>query len=45
MGSKPKAPDYKPSETEKQQAAQAQADQQFFEQSYDPLLRKCVMSR
>lgn len=40
MGSKPKAPDYKPSETEKQQAAQAQADQQFFEQSYDPLLRQ-----
>ncbi len=40
MGSKPKAQEYKPSETEKQQAAQAQADQAFFEQSYDPLLRK-----
>ena len=40
MGSKPKPQEYKPSETEKQQAAQAQADQAFFEKSYDPLLRK-----
>ena len=40
MGSKPKAPDYKPSEMEKQQAAIAKSDQEFFEKSYDPLLRR-----
>lgn len=40
MGSKPRAAEYKPSETEKQQAAIAKADQDFFEKSYDPLLRK-----
>ena len=40
MGSKPRAAEYRPSETEKQQAAIAQADQDFFEQSYDPLLRQ-----
>ena len=40
MGKKPKPVQYKPSETEKQQAAQAQADQAFFEQTYDPLLRQ-----
>ena len=30
MGSKPKPQEYKPSETEKQQAAQAEADQRFL---------------
>tara|TARA_Y100000817_G_scaffold262871_1_gene217703 strand:- start:1984 stop:2514 length:531 start_codon:yes stop_codon:yes gene_type:complete len=40
MGSKPKPQQYKPSETEKQQARQAEADQAFFESTYDPLLRK-----
>ena len=40
MGKKPKPAQYKPSEMEKQQAAQAQADQAFFEQTYDPLLRQ-----
>lgn len=40
MGSKPRAAEYRPSETEKQQAAIAQSDQDFFEQSYDPLLRQ-----
>ena len=40
MGKRPKPAQYKPSETENQQAAQAQADQQFFEMAYDPLLRR-----
>ena len=40
MGSKPKPQEYRPSETEKQQARQAEADQAFFESTYDPLLRK-----
>jgi len=40
MGSKPKAEEYKPSETEKTQAAIARSDQKYFEQTYDPLLRQ-----
>lgn len=40
MGSGPKQADYKPSETEKTQAALARSDQQYFEQTYDPLLRQ-----
>jgi len=38
MGSKPKKSEYKPSETEKTQAAIAAADQRYFQQTYDPLL-------
>ena len=45
MGSKPKPQEYKPSETEKQQAAQAQADQAFFESHMILCYAKCVMSR
>tara|TARA_B100001057_G_scaffold344204_1_gene345185 strand:- start:13282 stop:13809 length:528 start_codon:yes stop_codon:yes gene_type:complete len=38
MGSKPKQQDYKPSETEKVQAAIAKADQEYFQQTYNPLI-------
>ena len=38
MGSKPKKSEYKPSETEKTQAAIAKADADYFRQAYDPLL-------
>ena len=37
MGSKPKPQDYKPSETEKTQAAIAAEEQRYFEQTYQPL--------
>ena len=37
-GGSPKQAEYQPGETEKTQAAIAQADQQYFEQTYDPLL-------
>ena len=40
MGSKPKAQDYKPSETEKTQAAIAAEEQRYFEQPYQPLFIK-----
>ena len=40
MGSKPKQQDYQPSEVEKVQARIAKADQEFFQQTYDPLLQK-----
>ncbi|MAS64885.1 MAG: hypothetical protein CL815_06650 [Coraliomargarita sp.] len=40
MGSKPRPAEYKPSETEKTQAALAKSDQQYFEQTYDPLLKQ-----
>lgn len=40
MGSKPKAADYKPSETEKTQAAIAAEEQRYFEQTYQPLFLK-----
>lgn len=40
MGSGPKAADYKPGETEKIQSAIAKADQDYFERTYDPLLRE-----
>ena len=40
MGSKPKPQQYQPSEVEKTQARIAKADQEFFEQTYDPLLVK-----
>lgn len=40
MGSKPKAQDYKPSETEKTQAAIAAEEQRYFEQTYQPLFIK-----
>jgi hypothetical protein len=40
MGSKPKPQQYQPSEVEKTQARIAKADQEFFEQTYDPLLMK-----
>lgn len=40
MGSKPKQQDYQPSEVEKTQARIAKADQEFFQQTYDPLLQK-----
>ena len=39
MGSKPKPQQYQPSETEKIQAAVAQADARFFERNYDSLLK------
>jgi len=38
MGSKPKKSEYKPSETEKTQAAIAKADADYFSKTYDPLL-------
>lgn len=38
MGSKPKQQEYKPSETEKTQAAIAKADADYFAKTYDPLL-------
>jgi hypothetical protein len=38
MGSKPKQSEYKPSETEKTQAAIAKADADYFAKTYDPLL-------
>ena len=38
MGSKPKQSEYKPSETEKIQAAIAKADADYFAKTYDPLL-------
>ena len=38
MGSKPKAQDYQPSEVEKVQAAIAKADQDYFQQTYNPLI-------
>ena len=38
MGSKPKQQEYKPSETEKTQAAIAKADADYFARTYDPLL-------
>ena len=37
-GGSPKQSEYQPGETEKTQAAIAQADQRYFEQTYDPLL-------
>ena len=37
-GKSPKPAEYKPSETEKIQAAIAKADQDYFQQTYDPLL-------
>ena len=40
MGSKPKAEEYKPSETEKTQAAIAAEEQRYFEQTYQPLFIK-----
>ena len=40
MGSKPKPQDYKPSETEKTQAAIAAEEQRYFEQTYQPLFIK-----
>lgn len=40
MGSGPKAADYQPGETEKIQSAIAKADQDYFERTYDPLLRE-----
>jgi hypothetical protein len=40
MGSSPKQQDYQPSEVEKVQARIAKADQEFFQQTYDPLLQK-----
>tara|TARA_Y100000361_G_C11137508_1_gene332938 strand:+ start:524 stop:1198 length:675 start_codon:yes stop_codon:yes gene_type:complete len=40
MGSKPKKSEYKPSETEKTQAAIAAADERYFRQTYDPLLQE-----
>ena len=40
MGSKPKPQQYQPSEVEKTQARIARAEQEFFEQTYDPLLVK-----
>jgi len=38
MGSKPKKSEYKPTETERVQAAIAAADERYFRQTYDPLL-------
>ena len=38
MGGKPKKQEYKPSETEKIQAAIAKADADYFAKTYDPLL-------
>ena len=38
MAGKPKEKDYRPSETEKIQAAVAAADAAYFQQTYDPLL-------
>ena len=38
MGSKPKQSEYKPSATEKTQAAIAKADADYFAKTYDPLL-------
>lgn len=38
MGSKPKQSEYKPSATEKTQAAIAAADNKYFRETYDPLL-------
>jgi hypothetical protein len=38
MGRKPKQEDYQPSEVEKTQARIAKEDQDYFEQTYDPLL-------
>ena len=40
MGSTPKPQDYKPSETEKTQAAIAAEEQRYFEQTYQPLFIK-----
>ena len=40
MGSKPRQQDYQPSELEKTQARIAKEDQDYFEQTYDPLLLK-----
>ena len=40
MGSRPKPQQYQPSEVEKTQARIAQEDQDYFEQTYDPLLLK-----
>ncbi len=40
MGGSPKPQDYEPGETEKIQAAIAKADQDYFESTYDPLLRE-----
>lgn len=40
MGSKPKAEEYKPSETEKTQAAIAAEEQRYFENTYQPLFLK-----
>ena len=40
MGSKPKAQEYKPSETEKTQAAIAAEEQRYFENTYQPLFLK-----
>ena len=40
MGRSPKQQDYKPSETEKVQASVAKADQDYFQQTYDPLLKE-----
>ena len=39
-GKSPKPAEYKPSETEKIQASIAKADQEYFQQTYDPLLIK-----
>ena len=40
MGSKPKPQEYKPSETEKTQAAIAAEEQRYFENTYQPLFLK-----
>lgn len=40
MGSGPDPVDYQPGETEKIQASIAKADQDYFERTYDPLLRE-----
>lgn len=40
MGSKPKAQDYKPSDSEKASAAVAMAEHKYFKKKYDPLLQK-----
>ena len=40
MGGSPKQEDYQPGETEKIQGAIAKADQDYFETTYDPLLRE-----
>jgi len=40
MSKKPKAQDYKPSESDKASASVAMAEYQFFKQKYDPLLQQ-----